>query len=244
MIPFFGTYLAIIAINLFGMILFFFLDIPRENDEAARAKSLPKSRSRLELLRTPSILVAIICGMVTYSLMNLVMTSTPLAVIGCGFTTDDANDIVSAHVLAMFIPSFFTGHLIVRFSAVKITVAGLVILGSAGIVALSGVALSNFYVALILLGFGWNFGFIGATSLLAASHEPHERGRTQGLNDMIVFGSVTIASLASGGLLNCAGGSPVAGWNAVNYAMIPFLMLAGGALVWLVTQNNRRSCQA
>ena len=238
-IPFLGTYLAIIAINLFGMILFFFLDLPREQDEVSKTDNQPQGRSRLELLRTPSILVAIICGMVTYSLMNLVMTSTPLAVVGCGFTTDDANDIVSAHVLAMFIPSFFTGHLIVRYSAVKITVAGLLILGSAGLVALSGVTLSNFYVALILLGFGWNFGFIGATSLLATSHEPHERGRAQGLNDMMVFGCVTIASLASGGLLNCAGGTPVAGWNAVNYAMIPFLMLAGAALVWLVAKNNR-----
>jgi MFS family permease len=193
-------------------------------------------RSRLELLRDPRVLVAIICAMVSYSLMNLVMTSTPLAVVGCGFTTDNANDIVSAHVLAMFAPSFFTGHLIARFGVERIVSLGLVILAFAGVVALSGVALTNFYIALILLGLGWNFGFIGATTMLAGAHRPEERGAVQGMNDMIVFGMVTVASLASGGLMNCSGGTPVEGWNAVNLAMIPFLVLAGGSLIWLVRQ--------
>lgn len=240
-IPFLGTYLAIIVINLVGMFLFLLLDLSKE--EPARAgvgagADVAHSRSRMDLLRNPTILVAVVCAMVSYSLMNLVMTSTPLAVIGCGFTNENANDIVSAHVLAMFIPSFFTGHLIVRFGAPKIVTAGLAILGLAGIVALMGVTLTNFYLALIFLGIGWNFGFVGATSLLASAHAPHERGRVQGLNDMIVFGCVTLASLASGGLMNCSGGTAVEGWSAVNIAMIPFLMLAGGALVWLLRRNN------
>ena len=237
-IPFLGTYLTIIAVNLAGMFLFLLLDLPEgENAGPAQAMAAPR-RSRMDLLRDPVILVAIICAMVSYSLMNLVMTSSPLAVVACGFTTDNANDIVSAHVLAMFIPSFFTGHLIVRFGAPKVVTAGLVILGLAGIVAIAGVTLTNFFVSLILLGFGWNFGFIGATSLLATAHGPHERGRVQGLNDMMVFGCVTFASLASGGLMNCSGGSPVEGWNAVNIAMVPFLVLAGGALVWLVRRKS------
>jgi MFS family permease len=168
------------------------------------------------------------------------MTSTPLAVVGCGFTKDNAADIVSGHVLAMFIPSFFTGHLIARFGAEKIVALGLAILAASGGVALAGVELSNFFVALILLGIGWNFGFIGATAMLASQHSPEERGRAQGLNDMVVFGFVTLASLASGGLMNCSGGSPVEGWAAVNYAMVPFLVLAGGALIWL-TFNRRPS---
>jgi MFS family permease len=168
--------------------------------------------------------------------MNLVMTSTPLAIVGCGFTTSNANDIVSAHVLAMFAPSFFTGHLIARFGVEKIMATGLVILTAAGLVALSGVGLGNFFVALILLGFGWNFGFIGATTMLAGAHRPEERGSVQGMNDMIVFGMVTVASVASGGLMNCSVGSPVEGWNAVNLAMVPFLVLAGGALIWLARQ--------
>jgi MFS family permease len=177
--------------------------------------------------------------MVAYSLMNLVMTSTPLAVVGCGLTKNNANDIVSAHVIAMFLPSFFTGHLISRFGVEKIMGIGLLILGSAGLVALSGMELENFYVALILLGVGWNFGFIGATTLLTRSHAPHEIGRVQGMNDAIVFGCVTIASIASGGLMNCSGGSVVTGWAAVNYAMVPFILLAGSALLWLIMTQKR-----
>jgi predicted MFS family arabinose efflux permease len=229
-IPFLGTYLAVIAINVFGSGLFMFLDIPKP--DAPRA-DLPRGRSRLELLKTPAIAVAVICSMVSYALMNLVMTSTPLAVVGCGFTEGNAADVVSLHVLAMYVPSFFTGHLIARFGVHKIVAAGLIILAAAGAVALQGVELENFFVALVLLGLGWNFGFIGATTMLAGAHEPEERGRMQGLNDLLVFGGVTMASLASGGLMNCSGGSAVEGWSAVNMAMAPFLVLAGGALLWL-----------
>jgi MFS family permease len=238
MIPFFGTYAAVVVLNLVGLFLFFALDLPGKVDTAI-AVGTKAARSKIELLKDPRIIVAIICAMVAYSLMNLVMTSTPLAVVGCGFTNDNANDIVSAHVLAMFAPSFFTGHLIARFGVEKIIGAGLVILAFAGGVALAGVELTNFYGALILLGLGWNFGFIGATTLLASSHAPSERGRIQGLNDALVFGCVTVASLASGGLMNCSGGTPVEGWNAVNYAMGPFLALAGGALVWLIVERRR-----
>jgi len=165
--------------------------------------------------------------------MNLMMTSTPLAVVGCGFQQNDAADVVTGHVLAMFVPSFFTGHLIARYGAERIVAIGLLILATAGAVGLMGVELGNFFVALILLGIGWNFGFIGGTAMLASAHTPEERGKVQGMNDMIVFGFVTIASLASGGLMNCSGGSAQEGWTAVNLAMVPFLMLAGGALIWL-----------
>ena len=136
-------------------------------------------------------------------------------------------------LLAMFGPSFVTGHLIARFGAARIVGTGLVILAAGGGVALSGVELANFYISLILLGIGWNFGFIGATAMLSEAHSPEEQGRVQGLNDMLVFGAVTLASLASGGLMNCIGGDPVAGWSAVNMAMAPFLMLAFGALLWM-----------
>jgi MFS family permease len=170
--------------------------------------------------------------MVSYALMNLMMTSTPLAVVGCGFSTANAADIVSAHVIAMFAPSFFTGHLIARFGAARIVAIGLFLLACAGAVALTGVELFQFFGALILLGIGWNFGFIGATAMLTETHAPEERGRVQGMNDFIVFGCVTFASLSSG-LLMYSGETYVAGWTAVNLAMAPFLMLAGGALIWL-----------
>ncbi|KJZ25035.1 MFS transporter [Tritonibacter mobilis] len=230
-IPFLGTYLAVIAVNVLGVGLFAFLRIPRPE---APKEDAPIGRSRWELLKTPTIVVAVICAMVSYALMNLVMTSTPLAVVGCGFSQNTAADVVTSHVLAMYVPSFFTGHLIARFGVEKVVGAGLVILAGAGAVALQGVDLGNFFIALILLGVGWNFGFIGATTMLAGAHEAHERGRMQGLNDLLVFGGVTVASVASGGLMNCSGGNPVEGWAAVNMAMAPFLVLAGGALIWLV----------
>ncbi len=229
-VPFLGTYMAVIAVNVLGAALFLFLDIPKP---PVPSQDAPRGRSRMELLKTPVIAVAVICAMVSYALMNLVMTSTPLAVVGCGFTEGNAADVVTWHVLAMYVPSFFTGHLIARFGVEKIVASGLVILAGAGAVALQGVDLANFFVALVLLGIGWNFGFIGATTMLASAHASHERGRMQGLNDLLVFGGVTMASLASGGLMNCSGGNPVDGWNAVNMAMAPFLVLAGGALVWL-----------
>jgi MFS family permease len=229
-VPFIATYGAMIGLNLAGLVLFRFLDLP---PPAAPAPGSAAGRSRGELLRDPVILVAVICATVSYALMNLVMTSSPLAVVGCGFSKGNAADVVTAHVLAMYAPAFFTGAIIARIGARRVVAIGLVILACAGGVALSGVALANFFGALVLLGIGWNFGFIGATAMLTAAHTPAERGRMQGMNDFIVFGGVTLASLSSGGLMNCAGTDVVAGWDAVNLAMLPFLTLAGGALIWL-----------
>lgn len=230
-VPFLATYGVIVVLNLLGPLLFSFLDIPKP---PAPQPGHNGGRPLRELLKVPEISVAMICGMVAYALMNLVMTSAPLAVVGCGFAANDAANIVSFHVLAMFAPSFFTGHLINRFGAPAIVGTGLAILAGAGAVALSGVDLGNFYAAMILLGLGWNFGYIGATAMLTRAHRPEERGRVQGINDFFVFGGVFLASLSSGGLMNCSGGGAQAGWNAVNLAMTPFLVLAGGALIWLV----------
>jgi len=232
-VPFLGSYVVIVVVNLLGLFLFFGLKSGTQSpDETTKAVVRP-SRTRRELLTDPKIKVAIIVAMVSYALMNLVMTATPLAVVGCGYTTNDANDIVTAHVLAMFLPSFATGHLINRFGTYKIMAAGLIILSGAGVVGIMGVELENFFLALALLGVGWNFGFIGATTLLSSAHNDQEKGAVQGMNDLIVFGCVTLASLASGGLMNCAGSTPETGWTAVNIAMLPLLTLAGAALIWL-----------
>jgi MFS family permease len=232
-VPFMATYLGVIGLNIAGMVLLGFLDIPTP---AKPEDGAPTGRPVRDLLSSPIIAVAIICGTVSYALMNLVMTSTPLAVVGCGFATGDAANIVSAHVLAMYAPSFFTGHLIARFGARIIVAVGLVILALSGAVAMSGVALEQFYIALILLGIGWNFGFIGATTMLTSAYSVEERGRVQGLNDMIVFGGVFVASLSSGTLMNCSGGTAETGWQLVNMAMLPFLVLAGAALIWLAAR--------
>ena len=229
-VPFLGTYLAVIALNLCGVFLFAGLKIPKPKKPAPGSDM---GRSKADLLRDPRIAVAMICAAVSYALMNLVMTSTPLAVVGCGFQTANAADVVSAHVVAMYLPSFFTGHVIARFGVERVIALGLMILAAAGAVAMAGVELANFFVALVLLGVGWNFGFIGATTMLTSAQRPEERGRLQGLNDLIVFGAVTFASFSSGGLMNCSGGSVQAGWQFVNIAMLPFLVLAGGALIWL-----------
>ena len=231
-VPFMASYLAIVGPNLIGLWLFMALDIPKP--QAATGTTADHGRPTAQILRDPTIAVAMICAMVAYALMNLVMTSTPLAMVGCGMTSNDAANVVSAHVLAMFIPSFFTGHLIARFGAPVIVGLGLAILAASGAVALSGVAIGQFFGALILLGLGWNFGFIGATALLTRATRPEERSRVQGINDLVVFGGVFVASLSSGGLMNCAGVTDAAaGWSAVNLAMVPFLVLAGGALIWL-----------
>jgi cyanate permease len=228
-IPFVGSYLFVVLINLVGVWLFVFLDVPRP---VPPKPGTTQGRSRRALLRDPRIAVAVICGMVSYALMNLMMTSTPLAVVGCGFSTGNAADIVSAHVIAMYAPSFVTGHLIARFGAMRIVALGLALLAAAGAVALSGVELTQFFVSLVLLGIGWNFGFIGATAMLTQAHSPEERGRVQGMNDFLVFGCVTFASLSSG-LMMSFGDDVQTGWTAVNLAMLPFLMLAGAALIWL-----------
>ncbi|MCB1357029.1 MAG: MFS transporter [Maritimibacter sp.] len=232
LVPFLGSYIAVIGLNLIGIVIFAFVDIPKP--EAQAEAGHPVGRSTWEMLKTPTILVAMVIATVSYALMNLLMTSTPLAVVGCGFDTGTAANIISAHVLAMYVPSFFTGHLIARFGARFISATGLAIIGAAGVVGLTGAQLENFYIALVLLGVGWNFGFIGATTMLAGAHESYERGRIQGINDMIVFGGVTLASLSSGALMNCSGNGAAEGWTAVNLASMPLLVLAGAALIWLV----------
>ena len=233
-VPYLATYFAVIALNVFGSVVFLFLATPVPDTEYQEEGI---SRTRWQLLQDPKILISMFCAMVSYALMNLMMTSTPLAVVGCGFDENRAADVVSAHVLAMFLPSFFTGHLIAKYGAERIIGIGLVLLTISAFAGLSGVDLGNFFAALIFLGLGWNFGFIGATTLLANSYAPAERAKVQGLNDFLVFGSVTAASFGSGWLMNCSGSSVVKGWSSVNIAMLPWLLLAAIALLWLYRQK-------
>ena len=229
-IPFFGSYVTIIILNMFGPAIFIFLRIPLKPKITAPTNNF---RSLGQILTTAPIRTAIICGMISYALMNLIMTSAPLAIVGCGFSQSNAADVVMTHVLAMSIPSFFTGHFILRFGVKPIIGVGLIFLCLAAMSGLSGTGLVNFFVTLILLGVGWNFSFIGATNLLANNHTLSERGKTQGINDMIVFGFVALASLSSGALLNCSGENIQQGWQLVNLGMFPLLLIATATLVVL-----------
>lgn len=229
-VPYAGAYTSVAILNLVGSLCFFFLDIPRQPRRNAGKSS---GRPLGEIFSQPKTIVAVTCAMVSYALMTLVMTSTSLAMHGEGFTTNHAADVVRWHVVAMFLPSFFTGSVILRFGHLPVMTLGLVLLAAAGTIALSGVELGHFYVALIALGLGWNFGFIGATSLLGTTHTTEERPKVQGLNDFLIFGLVTIASFCSGALLHGYG------WASVQLAMIPVLALAATAVLWLAVIGRR-----
>ncbi len=174
-------------------------------------------------------------AMLAYGIMVLVMTATPVAMLGCGFSVQDSSWVIQWHALAMFVPSFFTGSLITRFGAERISALGMLLLIGAAVSGLMGIRFENFAVGLILLGLGWNFGFIGGTTLLTTTYEPAERNKAQGLNDFLVFGTTALASLSAGKLL------AVFGWNAVNYAVFPMVALALVMIVWLATHRNNRT---
>jgi len=195
-----------------------------QTDGAGQAPARPLA----EILRQPRFMVAVLCGTATYSLMSLVMTAAPLAMIGCGFTADESTLGIQWHVLAMFVPSFFTGRLIARFGKAPIVATGLVILVACGLLALAGVELFHFWGALILLGIGWNFGFIGATAMVTETYRSEEKGKAQGANDFILFGTVAFASFMSGQMLNAWG------WGSVNWTIFPVVLMSLLALGWLV----------
>jgi MFS family permease len=223
-VPYAGAYLAMIVLNVVGAIGLWFLDIPRPQRAAG---AVDTGRPLAVIARQPVFLIAVLSGMVGFASMSLVMTSTPLAMVGHGFMPDHAADVVRWHIVAMFAPSFFTGSVIVRFGRLPVIAAGLVLLGVCGAIALAGVDLHHFYLALIALGIGWNFSFIGATSLLGTTHTRAEQAKVQGLNDFLVLGFVAVGSFGSGALLDAFG------WDAVQYAMVPALLVALAGVAWL-----------
>lgn len=211
-----GAYLAQAVLCLVAMsILAFYREVPAP----PRAQTAVASRPVLHIVREPAVALAIACAVVSYGVMSLVMTAAPLAMLSCGFTTAEAALGIQWHVIAMFAPSFFTGTLIARFGAESVTAVGLVLLCLAGGASLLGISLGHFYVALVLLGLGWNFGFIGGTTMLTNAQRPEERARTQAANELIVFGCVAIASLSSGVLFQTVG------WESINWAVMPIVVV-------------------
>jgi predicted MFS family arabinose efflux permease len=218
-------YLIVAAITVVMTAGYFLLQLPKP-ERGPKAATIPLR----EILTSSKVRAAMLISITSYAMMNLMMTSTPLAVEGCGFSRLDSAGVVRAHVIAMFAPSFFTGYLIKWFGLNRVVYAGLIIMVLASLVALSGVQMSNFYGALILVGIGWNFGFIGGTNMLAnALTDPAASKRLQGINDTIMWSCVAVASLSSGLLMNLLGDGAREGWNYVNYAMLPCLIIA---MVW------------
>ncbi|WP_027051518.1 MFS transporter [Mesorhizobium erdmanii] len=222
-VMFAGSFASILPLAVVGAVILSFLRLPAKSvgkAEIADGDARPLS----EIVTRPRFVAALFCAVGSYALMSFVMTGAPLAMVGCGLSEDDATLGISWHVMAMFAPSFFTGSLIHRFGAERIVAIGLLLLIGCAAVALSGVALWHFWTSLILLGLGWNFGFIGATSMVAASYRPSEKGKVQGFHDFVLFGSVACASLLSGMVYNAWG------WEMLNWMIFPVTVLCFVAL--------------
>ncbi|MEP9389255.1 MFS transporter [Mesorhizobium sp. KR9-304] len=223
-VMFAGAFAAIIGLAAVGAVLISFLRVKAKISSHDQHAAEP-ARTLWEIATQPQFAVGLLCAVGSYALMSFVMTGAPLAMVGCGFTPDEAAMGISWHVMAMFGPSFFTGALISRFGKETIVATGLVLLIACAIVALSGIELWQFWTSLILLGLGWNFGFIGATAMVAGSYRSSEKGKVQGLHDFILFGSVAFGSLASGAVYNAWG------WEMLNWIVFP---VAGLCLIGLI----------
>ncbi|QKC84334.1 MFS transporter [Mesorhizobium sp. NZP2077] len=233
-VMFAGSFASILPLAAVGALILSFLRLPARAEskfDIAEGDARPLS----EIVTKPRFVAALCCAVGSYALMSFVMTGAPLAMVGCGLSEDDATLGISWHVMAMFAPSFFTGSLIHRFGAERIVATGLILLIGCAIVALSGLALWQFWTSLILLGLGWNFGFIGATAMVAASYRPSEKGKVQGFHDFVLFGSVACASLLSGMVYNAWG------WQMLNWMIFPVAVLCFVALVALKMTALRKA---
>ena len=217
-----------------GAIILSFLRV--RNASSGKVSGLDEpARPLSEIVRQPLFAIGLLCAIGSYALMSLVMTGAPLAMVGCGFTADEATLGISWHVMAMFAPSFFTGRLIARFGAAAVVAAGLALLVACGLVALSGIALWQFWSALVLLGLGWNFGFIGATAMVADTYRASEQGKVLGFHDFILFGTVAAASFLSGVVYDAWG------WEALNWVTFPVVALCVAALAALRLVSRREA---
>ena len=228
-IPFAGAFLSDAGLFCIGLLIMTLL--PKDRP-VKRTQLHVAGRTKQKFLRDPTFLTAVLCGTSSYALMAFVMTAAPLAMVGCGYEVSDAAIGIQWHVLAMFVPSLFTGKLICRFGKLSIIAAGFVSLIACSAVALSGISIEHFYLALILLGLGWNFGFIGSTALLTMTYQEHEKHTAQGLNDTILFSFVAFGSLSSGVAYE------MIGWETMNWLAYPIGLVCLVAL-FLEQQRHR-----
>jgi len=219
---FLGCYLAAAAVCAVGMLLLQLIDIPKPTVAELNQPERPLG----QIMRQPAFVVAVSSAMIGYAIMNLLMTATPLAMVGHDHSTTDALTVIQWHVIGMFAPSFVTGSLIARFGVQNVMLAGVGLNLACIAVALAGTSWLHFFAALTLLGVGWNFMFVGGTTMLTSTHNAREKAKVQAANDFMVFGAVAVASLLSGHLLHHFG------WETVNWAAAPFLLAAGGLVLW------------
>jgi len=217
------------AVALIAMAVLVGVDAPKP-----ASADLHRGRPLFEIVRQPRFIAAALCGVIAYPSMNLVMTSAPLAMKMCGLSLGDSNFGIQWHIVAMYGPSFFTGSLIARFGAPRIVAMGLLLEAAAATVGLSGVTALHFWATLIVLGVGWNFGFVGASALVLETHRPEERNKVQAFNDFLVFGMMAVGSFSSGQLLANYG------WAAVNWVVFPPVAL-GVTVLLLVSLKRRRT---
>lgn len=223
-----GSYLSLSVVCLLAMLLLTRLDIPRLSEHDRKDSGRPLR----EIMRQPVFMVAALAAMLSYGIMNLFMTSTPLAMRAHDHHFNDAAFVLQWHMIGMYGPSFFTGALIQRFGTLNIIFTGIALLFICIVSALIGTELLNFWLALFLLGVGWNFMYVGGSALLTECHTPAERAKTQAANDFLIFLTMTVSSASSGLLLHQSG------WHAVNYGSIPFLILAAAATLWLMWRRR------
>ena len=229
-LPFESSYIALCVLSLMAFAIVAALRLPAPT--ISQAASDAPARPLRDILRQPVFLTALAGSAVGYGVMVMVMTATPLAMQFCGQPLGAATTVIQWHVLGMFVPSFFTGNLIRRFGVLAIMLAGTVLLFLHVLIALSGVDYLHFLSGLILLGIGWNFLFIGGTSLLVQAYRPAEQARTHAAHDFLMFAVVSVGSFSAGGLLTAWG------WSAVNLVTLPFLFIAGFAVVALARQRR------
>ncbi|HZS85475.1 MAG TPA: MFS transporter [Stellaceae bacterium] len=225
-----GTFLAQAAVAALSALVLIGVRLPMPT-----AAETAGGRPLGAIARQPRFITAAICGVVSYLLMNFLMTAAPLAMRLCGLSQEMSNLGLQWHVIAMYLPSFFTGRLITRFGAPRIVAAGLTLTAASAATGLAGVAVAHFWLSLILLGLGWNFGFIGASALVLECHRPEERTRVQSLNDFIVFGTMALGSFSSGSLLTSYG------WSTVLWVSLFPLMIAVAALAFAASSRSRRA---
>lgn len=224
------SFLVQAAVALIAMGIVAGVDMPKP-----APADLHGGRPLLTIVTQPRFIAAALCGVISYPMMNLVMTSAPLAMKMCGLSLSDSNFGIQWHIVAMYGPSFFTGALIARFGAPKIVAAGLLLEAGAAGIGLSGITAMHFWATLIVLGVGWNFSFIGASALVLETHRPQERNKVQAFNDFLVFGMMAIGSFSSGQLLANYG------WSAVNMVVFPPVAIGLVALSLASWARRRRA---